>query len=76
MTLPEFALVAAALHAAFGSGQSNTTSKAAVEVEALEHAVEKAYLDADAEFLASTLRDDFVFTHGTGNVAGKTETLD
>jgi hypothetical protein len=44
-------------------------------VEALDRRVESAFQRADSSFLQSTLRDDFRFTHGTGLVAGKAETL-
>jgi len=44
-------------------------------LKALERKVEEAYQQGDTAFLQSTLGDDFRFSHGTGTVAGKAETL-
>lgn len=45
------------------------------DVAALERQVESAYLRSDLPFLRKTLREDFRFSHGTGTVEGKEETL-
>jgi len=67
------ATVASAQSAAAAARQEVSTEANAVM--ALERQVELAYLHADHAFLRSTLREDFVFSHGTGLVAGKAETL-
>ncbi len=66
------------LSAILVSAQSPTTEAHEDEsaaLEALERQVEEAYLRADTAFLRSTLREDFRFSHGTGLVAGKDETM-
>lgn len=44
-------------------------------IKALEQQVEAAFKSANAGFLNATLGDDFRFTHATGTVAGKAETV-
>ena len=44
-------------------------------IAAIEHGVETAVQRGDSAFLESTLGKDFRFTHATGTVAGKSETL-
>lgn len=55
--------------------QSNDTDAIEAIVIALEHQVEAAYLHGDTAFLEETLREDFRFTHASGNVESRAETL-
>ncbi len=71
-------LVLSATVASAQSGTAAAREEVSTEADALmalERQVEVAYLRLDTAFLRSTLRDDFLFCHGTGLVAGKAETL-
>lgn len=67
-------VLAGAARVALPQSRPETSSDAAA-VEALEREVEAAYVNADEAFLEATLRDDFRFSHGTGTVEGKAETM-
>ena len=47
----------------------------AESLRVLERKVEDAFLRGDTTLLRSVLREDFIFSHGTGAVEGKAETL-
>jgi len=55
--------------------QSGEADERETEIAALEHRVEAAFLNGDTAFLQATIREDFRFTHATGNIEGKEETL-
>ena len=68
-------LVSAASAFAQPATTGDEDSAESEELAALERQVEAAYLGSDVALLRSTLREDFRFSHGTGEVAGKDETL-
>ena len=71
------AIVCGASIALLASAQALASGSAAdvKAIKILEHKIESAFQRADSGFLKSALGSDFRFTHASGNVAGKTDTI-
>lgn len=72
-----FSMTAVLLYSSTASAAGSKLSPQSdtVTLESLERQVEAAYQRGDTAFLKMTLADDFRFTHGSGMVAGKAQTL-
>jgi ketosteroid isomerase-like protein len=70
-----FLVVSATIALAKQAASPTSSEQTVVELRALEQRAETATLHADAAFLQNFYASDFRFSHGTGVIANKTETL-